>query len=84
MVNVKYTVIKLNLYFMVHSNVWKFQKIWLSGSLIIIRKPKVWRTNGQTDMRIPIYPRLSSIGDIKMSETSARYWGKYVNDSMNC
>jgi hypothetical protein len=25
---------------MVHSNVWKFEKIWLSGTLIIIRKPK--------------------------------------------
>jgi hypothetical protein len=39
-VNVNYTVIKLDLYFMVHSNVWKFEKIWLSGTLIIIRKPK--------------------------------------------
>jgi hypothetical protein len=38
---VKYTVIKLNLYFMVHSNVRKFEKILLSGTLIIIRKPKV-------------------------------------------
>jgi hypothetical protein len=46
MVNVKYTVIKLNLYFIVHSNVWKFEKIWLSGILITIRKPKVWRTDG--------------------------------------
>jgi hypothetical protein len=34
--NGKYTVIKLNLYIMVHSNVWKFEKIWLSGTLIII------------------------------------------------
>jgi hypothetical protein len=40
------TVIKLNLNFMVHSNLWKFEKIWFSGTLIIIRKPKVWRTNG--------------------------------------
>jgi hypothetical protein len=48
----KYTVFKFNLYLMVHSNVWKFEKIWLSGTLIIIRKPKVWRT----DMRIPINP----------------------------
>ena len=47
---------------MVHSNVWKFEKIWLSGTLIIIRKPKVWRTDGRMDMRIPIYPRLSSSG----------------------
>jgi hypothetical protein len=39
---VKYTVFKFNLYLMVHSNVWKFEKIWLSGTLIIIRKPKVW------------------------------------------
>jgi hypothetical protein len=46
---VKYTVIKDNLYFMVHGNVWKLEKIWLSGTLIIIRKPKVWRTDGRTD-----------------------------------
>ena len=45
---------------MVYSNVWKFEKIWLSGTLIIIRKPKVWRT----DVRIPIYHRLSSSGSI--------------------
>jgi hypothetical protein len=50
--NVKYTVIKFNLYFMVHSNVWNFEKIWLSGILIIIRKPKVWWTEGRTDERI--------------------------------
>ena len=54
--------IKLNLYFMVHSNVWKFEKIWLSGTLIIIRKLKVWRTNGHED---PYKPRLSSSGGIK-------------------
>jgi hypothetical protein len=52
-VNVKYTVIKLNLYFMLHSNVWKFENIWLSGTLIIIRKPKVWRTDGHEDPYIP-------------------------------
>jgi hypothetical protein len=46
---------------MVHRNVWNFEKIWLIGTLIIIRKPKVWRT----DMRIPLYLRLSSIGGIK-------------------
>jgi hypothetical protein len=39
-VNVKYTIIKLNLYFMVYSIVLKFEKIWLSGTLNIIRKPK--------------------------------------------
>jgi hypothetical protein len=39
---------ELNLYFMVHSNVWKYEKIWLSGTLIIIRKPKVWWTDGRT------------------------------------
>ena len=61
----KYTVIKFNLYFMVHGNVWKFEKIWLSGTLIIIRKPKVWRT----DMRIPIYSWLSSSGGIKSTIT---------------
>jgi hypothetical protein len=48
-VNVKYTLIILNLYFMVHSNVWKLEKIWLSGTLIIIRKPKVWRADGHED-----------------------------------
>ena len=39
-VNVKYTIIKLNLYFIVYSIVLKFEKIWLSGTLNIIRKPK--------------------------------------------
>ena len=39
-VNVKYTIIKFNLYFMVYSIVLKFEKIWLSGTLNIIRKPK--------------------------------------------
>jgi hypothetical protein len=39
-VDVKYTIIKLNLYFMVYSIVLKFEKIWLSGTLNTIRKPK--------------------------------------------
>ena len=39
-VDVKYTIIKLNLYFMVYSIVLKVEKIWLSGTLNIIRKPK--------------------------------------------
>jgi len=39
-VNVKYTIIKLNLYVMVYSIVLKFENIWLSGTLNIIRKPK--------------------------------------------
>ena len=39
-VNVKYTIIKFNLYFMVYSIVLKFEKIWLSHTLNIIRKPK--------------------------------------------
>jgi hypothetical protein len=39
-VNVKYTVIELNLYLMVHSIELKFEKIWLSTTLNIIRKPK--------------------------------------------
>jgi hypothetical protein len=39
-VNVKYTIIKLNLYFMVYSIVLKFEKIWLSHTLNIIRKSK--------------------------------------------
>jgi len=38
---------------MVHSNVWKFEKIWLRGTLIIIQKPKVWRTDGHEDPYIP-------------------------------
>ena len=38
---------------MVHNNVWKFEKIWLSGTLIITRKPKVWRTDGHEDPFIP-------------------------------
>jgi hypothetical protein len=37
----------------VHSNVWKFKKIWLSGTLIIIRKPQVWRTDGHEDPYVP-------------------------------
>jgi hypothetical protein len=39
-VNVKYTVIELNLYLMLHSIVLKFEKIYLSGTLNIIRKTK--------------------------------------------
>ena len=31
-VNVKYTIVKLNLYCMVYSIVLKFEKIWLSGT----------------------------------------------------
>jgi hypothetical protein len=61
---VKYTAIILNLYCMVHSNVWKFDKIWLSSTLIIIRKPKVWWTDRHGDPYIPP-PRLSSSGGIK-------------------
>jgi hypothetical protein len=34
---------------MVYSIVLKFEKIWLSDTLIIIRKPNVWRTDGWTD-----------------------------------
>jgi hypothetical protein len=40
MVNVKYTVIELNLYLIVHSIVLKFEKIWLSHTLNIIRNLK--------------------------------------------
>ena len=43
--NVKYTVIELNLYLMIHSIVLKFEKIWLSHALNINKKPK----------KIPIY-----------------------------
>jgi hypothetical protein len=39
-VNVKHTIIELNLYLTVHSIVWHFEKIWLSTTLNIIRKPK--------------------------------------------
>ena len=66
MVNVKYTVIKLNLYFMVHRNVWKFEKIWLSGTLIIIWKPKVGRTDDHEDPYIP--PTLVERGYKKMEK----------------
>jgi hypothetical protein len=38
---------------MVHSNVRKFEKILLSGTLIIIRKPKVWRMDGYEDPYLP-------------------------------
>jgi hypothetical protein len=30
---------------------WKFEKIWLKGTLIITRKPKVWRVEEWTDGR---------------------------------
>ena len=36
-VNEKYTLIVLNLYFMVYSIVLKFEKIWLGGTLNIVR-----------------------------------------------
>jgi hypothetical protein len=39
------------IYFMVHSNVWKFEQIQLSGTLIIIQKQKVWRTDERMDER---------------------------------
>jgi hypothetical protein len=39
-VNVKCTIIELNLYLMVHSIVLKFENIWLSHTLNIIRNPK--------------------------------------------
>jgi hypothetical protein len=51
----KNTIIELILYFMGDSNVWKFEKIWFSGTFIIIRKP----TDGHED---PYIPRLSSSG----------------------
>ena len=50
---------------MVHSIVLKFEKIWLCSTLIIIRNEKCdGRMNWRTDMRIPIYPQLSSSGGI--------------------
>ena len=36
----KYTVIELNMYLMIHSIVLKFEKIWKSHTLNIIRTPK--------------------------------------------
>jgi hypothetical protein len=39
-VNVNFTIIEFNLYFMVHRIVLKFEKIWLSCTLNIIRKPR--------------------------------------------
>ena len=57
---------------MVHSIVLKFEKIWLNGTLIIIRKPKVWRTNEHEDPYIP--PRLSSSGGIKIYVKKNNLW----------
>jgi hypothetical protein len=39
-VNMKYTVVELNLYLMVHSIVLTFEKIWMNHALNIIRKPE--------------------------------------------
>jgi hypothetical protein len=44
------------------SNVWKFEKIWFSGTFIIIQKP----TDGHED---PYIPRLSSSGGITKQYT---------------
>jgi hypothetical protein len=50
---------------MVHNIVLKFEKILLSGTLIIIRKRKVWRTDERTWESL-YTPRLSSsVGDKK-------------------
>jgi hypothetical protein len=58
-----------NLYFMVHSNVWKCEKIWLSGTLIIIRKPKCdGQTDGHEDPYIP--PTLFERGNRKKSQAN--------------
>jgi len=46
---------------MVYSIVLKFEKIWLSGTLIIIRKPKVWQTDERTWGSL-YTPRLSPSG----------------------
>jgi len=55
----------------------------LSGTLINIRKPKVWRT----DMRIPIYPWLSSSGGIKMlcnhQRQTSQVWFMVCNGTFN-
>ena len=52
----KYTIIEINLYLMVHSIVLKFEKIWLSRTLIIIRKPSVMDepTDEHEDPYIPL------------------------------
>ena len=60
---------EINLYLMVHSTVLKFENIWLSSTLIIIRKPNVWRTDGHDDLYIP---RLSSSGGIKETVSDTR------------
>ena len=79
-VNVKYTVIKLNLYFMVHSNVWKFEKIWLSSTLIIIRKPKVWRTDGRTYRHEdPYIPQSSKLRLWNLLARKLQNWNIYID-----
>ena len=55
---------------MIHRIVLKFEKIWLSHTLKIIRKRNVWRTDGRTDTKIPICPRLSSSGGMKTAVPS--------------
>ena len=63
---------------MVHKNVWKFENIWLSGTLIIIRKPEVWRTDGRTDGHEDPYipPTLVKPGD-KKYVICERQWALY-------
>jgi hypothetical protein len=61
---VKYTVIELNLYLMVHSIILKFEKIWLSSTLIILYGNQ--KCDGRTDERIPIYRRHSSSGGMEV------------------
>jgi hypothetical protein len=66
MVNVKYTVIELNLYLMVHSIVWKFEKIWLSHTLNIIRKPKK-SLFSKRKRAIFCYPLANEVEDVDSS-----------------
>ena len=51
----KYTVIELDLYLMVHSIVFKFEKIWLSGTLKLLSGNQKCdgRTNGHEDPYTP-------------------------------
>jgi hypothetical protein len=69
-------VIKLSLYLMVHSIVSKFEKIWLSGTLIIIRKSSVMdgRTNGHEDPYIPLTLVERGYNNISFTFTVPELW----------
>ena len=62
---------------MVHSIVLKFEKIWLSITLIIIRKPKVWRMDGRTDRHedpyIPPDSRRAGYKNVYLNVTEQKF-----------